>query len=249
MYMNNTPTTDPIRDHIMEAIRKGGVHMKPRWHFVAWAVLFAIGILTIVSVLLYTASLSLFLLRESGVWFAPSFGVRGWFALVRSIPISHVVFIIVCIVLLELLIHRYAFVYKRPLTGSILAIAALIAVGGFLIAQTSFHRSMSIYARGHYLPAPFDMPYRRSFRIMHPTDLYKGTIVSMNHDGFVIVYDNDTNSDTDDNHDTTTSQVIVTPRTRLPYGGDFKAGTRVIVEGDRVATDTVRAFGVREVDE
>jgi len=231
----------------MEVIKKSGIHMKPRWYFAAVAGLFALGVLIVLSVLLYAASLSIFLLQESGVWFAPSFGAHGWLVLIGSIPLSHVIFIAICVVLLEALIRRYAVVYRHPIVGSLFVITVLIVAGGMIIAQTSFHHQMAFYARGHHLPPPLATPYGPSFRIARPSGMYEGTIVSMEKGGFVMSFKNDGDEDGDDDT-ASTSHIVITPRTRLPYGADFDVGATVVVEGGRVATDTIHAFGVRSID-
>ncbi|MBI5003834.1 hypothetical protein HZC00_01950 [Candidatus Kaiserbacteria bacterium] len=320
--MNNTHTPhtpDPVRDRVMSTIKMGEARMRPRWHFVLISSIFAVVAFILVLLLVFAISLSIFLLRESGVWFATSFGVRGWFALVSSIPIFYIVFVLFFIVLLELVIRRYPLVYRWPLAGSFLFVAGFIVLGGALLAQTPLHQSLASYARTHTLPAPLDLPYGPSARIALPASLYEGVVVS-NKDGVLVIERQDdglTNSSAADRatgtamvatstrksaadnyvdkgtSDTGTTvraaldtvipqkkesdtdqmdkkqgedkredahgedqgrgkkqtRVVVDPRTRLPQGKSFKIGTRILVEGDRVGTDTVKAFGVRDIDD
>jgi len=279
--MNNTHsshTPDPVRERIMNMIKKGDAHMKPRWHFVVISVLFALGVLCTFLVLLYAASLSVFLLHESGVWFAPSFGVRGWLVFARSIPLFQIAFIFLFIFILEAMIRRYALVYRQPLIGSFIFVAALIFLGGIVIGQTPFHRQIASFARGHQLPPPLNIPYGPAMRIARPPDLYEGTVVAKENGALVIEHVSDGDSDADDGHTSavmsayaqlsTTSKrvhvtedehsvshgkkrtrVLITPHTRLPRRQDFEVGSSVMVEGDRVGTDTIDAFGVRDIDD
>lgn len=68
--------------------------------------------------------------------------------------------------------------------------------------------------------------------------MYHGEIVSLMPGGFLL-----------GDEDSGTTTVILTPDTRLPYGENFTVGERVVVVGDASATGTIRAFGVREIDE
>ncbi len=235
----NEHNTQTLRAEVMDAIHKGHVRMKPRWHFVLLSLLVALGSIIAILALIYVASLSVFLLRDSGVWFAPSFGLRGWFALFHALPYALLLLIILFVLILELLVRRYTFVYRKPLLVSVGGIIALIIVGGFAIAQTPFHRAMASFAHDNRLPPPFNALYGPSMRIARPPDVYRGVIVATTSQGFTL-------SDPDGD---VQSKVVITPRTRLPYGEDFSLGMTVLVVGDVVGTDTIQAFGVREIEE
>ncbi len=225
-----------VRERVEAAIRAGSVKMKPRWHFVLFSAFAFTGIALVFAGLLYITSLAVFFLRQSGAWFQPAFGSRGWLALLHSLPWLLILLVFVFIVLLEILARRYAFVYRRSLVTSLLALAVLAAAGGFFIAKTPFHREMYRHARQGDAPAPLGALYR-VFHPAHP-DLYRGTILRFIPGGFIIV-------DQEDG----TSTIRVSPRTRLPYGADFSEGDFVVILGDRVATDTVQAFGVRMLED
>jgi hypothetical protein len=238
-HMKDTPT---IRQGVMDAIKKGNVQMRPRWHFILISTLAALGVFIVLLTLLYLVSLSLFLLRDNGSWFAASFGGRGWFSLLRSIPWVLVLFSVVFIAILEVLVRRYRFVYRKPLLLSAVVILLVVLVGGFAIAQTSFHRQMELEAYHHQLPGPLalvSLAYGAPFRMPPPPDVYHGTILATSTDGFVM----------DDENGAGTTTVRITSKTRLPYGQDFSVGSEVVVIGDTVASGTVEAFGMREVDE
>jgi hypothetical protein len=226
-----------VRSGVMDAIQKGRIQMRPRWHFVLLSILALVGVLILFLTLLYVSSLALFFLRDSGVWVAPSFGMRGWWTVVRGVPWFLVFLVAIFILVLELLVRRYAFVYQKPLLASVVGILILIVVGGFAIAQTPMHRQLALSARHGDLPPPLQFWYGDMFRAPQPDELYRGVIISIGDHQFVIV-----------DPGTGTTTVILTPRTRLPYGEDFSVGASVVVIGDVVATDTIQAFGVAEVD-
>ncbi len=226
---------EPLEIRIMNAIKKGEVRMRPRWHFALLTTLTVSGVVIVGLTLLYATSLAVFLLRDSGALFATDFGQRGWFELLRMLPWFLFLFILVFVVALEVLVRRFAFVYKKPLLTSSLAILTFIVVAGVFISLTPLHRGFMFSARHGQLPAPFEM----LFAPPPPPDLYRGTIVDVGPSTFTL----------SDEGRVGTTTFVITPRTRLPYGSNFKVGERVVVIGDTNASGTVRAFGVREIDE
>jgi len=230
--------SDDIRDKVMLMIEKRGVMMRPRWHFILLSALAAAGALILIVALLYVISLAFFFLREGGMLYTPAFGGRGWFELLRSAPLLLIVLVAIFALILEILVRRYSFAYRAPLTMSLGGILLLVFVGGFVLAQTSFHRSMEFAAHRGHLPPPVGFLYGQTFRPPRPDDMHRGVIITQSTGGFVMV-----DADGDG-----TSTVELTPQTRLPYGEDFAPGDMVIVIGDPVGTDTIRAFGVRTME-
>lgn len=234
--MNTPEEKNPVRLDIMRAISRGDIRMRPRWHFVLLSTLYITGAFIVFLALLYITSLSVFFLRDSGALFAPSLGARGWFSLLQSLPWLLIVLMLLFVGVLELLVRRYAFVYKKPLLLSVLCVLGVIFLGGFFIAP--LHHGVMLSVRRGEMPAPIVLLYRGPLRSPPPSDTYHGEIVALTSAGFVMA---------DEDHGTTT--VTITPQTRLPYGENFTAGERVVVIGDSGATGTVQAFGIREIDE
>lgn len=221
----------------MSVIEKRGVAMRPRWHFLLLSALTAAGVLILVVTLLYIVSLALFFLRETGVWYAPSFGGRGWFVLLNSAPLLLIVLIAMFVVILDVLVRKYSFAYRAPLTVSLGGILLLIFVGGLLVAQTSFHRRLESAAHHGHLPPPIGFWYGKTFRPPPTKEMHRGLIIFKSPKQFVMV-----------DSDGSTSTIQINSKTRLPRGEDFEMGDMVIVIGDSVGTDTIRAFGVRSID-
>ena len=228
-----------MRQGVMDAIKKHNIQMRPRWHFVLLSTVAALGVFIVLLALLYIVSLSVFFLRDNGAWFATSFGGRGWFSLLHSIPWLLILFSLIFVVLLEVLVQRYSFVYRKPLLLSVSLIVLIVILGGFTIASTSFHRQMQFNAMHHQLPGALALAYGMPFRMPPPPDVYHGIILATTSTGFVI----------HDENGAGTTTVVLTAKTHLPDGIDFPVGSAVVVEGDTVATSTVEAFGVREVNE
>ena len=226
-----------IRGDVMDAIRKGRARMRPRWHFLLLSVLLITGVFIVFLALLYAASLALFFLRDTGAIFAPSFGIRGWFSLLRSLPWLLILLILVFTAVLEVLVRRYAFVYKKPLLASVVGILAFIVLGGFALAQTPLHRRLDLSARRGELPSPLGIVYRGALRRPPPDDVYRGKVITSVRGGFLM----------HDENGSGTTTVHIVPHTRLPYGEEFAPGDTVVVQGDETATGTVDAFGVSSI--
>ena len=223
-----------IKSDILEAIHEGKITMRPKWHFMLRSTLAIAGGVIIALTLLYLASLIIFVLRQDGVWFVPVFGPRGWFAFLISLPWLLIWLVLVFIVILEILVRHFAFAYRRPLLYSALAILCLVVLGGFLVAATGLHRHFGRYAVRNGLPFAGPL-YRDAGRPTLP-DVRRGKVLNTTTTGFIM------KSIPGD-----IVRVIITPRTRLPYGMDLIPGDGVIVFGHGTAT-TVEAFGMREVD-
>ena len=172
------------------------------------------------------------------------FGSRGWFELLHALPLTLLLLILVYAIILEILVRKYSFAYRRPLTASLGGIVLLVLGGGFVLAQTSLHRNLAFEERHGRLPPPLGMWYKEPFRSSTHGNIHRGTIIvrepvdeSLVPTRFVIF----------DSHDGT-STVLLSPGTRFPYGEDFGRGDIVIVIGDSEGTSTMRAFGVREIE-
>lgn len=233
--MSEHPT---IRDQVMKAIQAESVTMRPRWHYVLLSGMAAVGVVVLFLMLLYVVSLGVFFLRESGVWFAPAFGARGWWELLHSLPLTLVFLLIVFTILLEMVARRYAFVYRRPFLVSAAVILVVVLLGGILVERTMIHRGLQRAAHDHMLPPPMEGIYGHPSHFARPPGLFRGILSATTSDGFEAI---------DIDGDGTTT-IIVTPRTQLPDGYDFSVGDDIMVIGDVTSTDTIRAFGIHIVE-
>lgn len=224
-----------LEKNVMEKIRSGRVHMRPRWKFVLSGALAALGGIILLLTLLYIASFAFFELRQSGALFVPVFGMRGVFAFFAALPVVLIVLLLLFLVILEVLVRRYRVGYRTPLLVSVLAVLAIVLAGGWALDQTRIHDDLMRQASlPGGLPAPLSMLYRPDSD--HVQGIYHGTIVSMIPGGFLL---------SDDNGAGTTT-ILIDPSTRLPLGDQFTVGDQVVVFGD-AASGTVHAFGIREV--
>lgn len=230
--MENNAEQKTIKDNILSTIKSGEVKMRPKWHFFLKAALAILGAIILFLFVLYLASFIIFILRQTGVLFMPAFGIEGWFAFFRHLPIFLISLLIIFVIVLELLVRHYAFAYRRPLLYSALGIFILITIGGLAVANTSFHGVLSKSAEEdeESITGKFYREYgQQVFR-----DVHRGQIMRVTQKGFLI-----------NNQRKEALTVIITRRTRLPMGSDFYLGDIVVVFGDRNG-DQVQAFGIQK---
>ncbi|MBM3272193.1 DUF4175 domain-containing protein [Candidatus Kaiserbacteria bacterium] len=227
-----------LKEQVMLAIREHRVEPRPRAYFVLYTLAAALLAFVLAACLLYVASLALFISREQGLLVVPAFGWRGVTVLMYSLPWLVIALFLVLGILFGSVIRRFAQLHRRPFLVSFVAVALLALIGGFLLSKTPTHRRIERHVRDGSLPHIFGIGYREPFRTKHAPDAYVGTIITTTPDGFLtrleegdrLVY------------------VVIERRTMLPDGSEFSVGERVMTIGDVVATDTLRAVGVRVMD-
>ncbi len=229
----------PSNDHnsiyrdIQKSIESGRVCMRPRWHFILRAGLSAVGAVLVFLTLLYLTSFILFALRESGVLFVPAFGRFGWWVFLLSLPWVLIIFILFFILLLEIMVRRYAFAYRRPLLYSAIGIMVLVASGGFVVAATPLHHRMVRLAERRDLPLAGPMYHH--YRDPRLRNVHPGEVTAIQDRGFAM-----------QNRRSEVIMVTITSTTRLPTGAVFYPGDMVVVFGER-ANGVIQAFGVRKI--
>jgi hypothetical protein len=223
-----------VQENVLAAIEAGRVKMRPRWQFVVQAGLLVAGVVLAALALLFVGSFILFMLHQNGTWFTPVFGGRGVKELFFALPVIFILVAIIFIILLQLMVRRYAFAYGRPVLYSIVGIAAFVALGSYLVAQSHIHEGLFRQARDENLPLAGG--FYRTFGAPQVDRVTPGIIIETNDEGF------DINDPRDQKF-----RVIITPETQLPTGSVFVVGDSVIVLGDRDDM-IITAEGIRKIE-
>jgi len=220
-----------VKDSVLNKIKQGEVAMRPRWHFMLKGVLALSGICILTLWLIYLLSFVVFALVTSGVIMIPAFGVRGvvevWSALRWGLIFIAAVFII----LLEILVNRYSFGYRKPLLYTLFAIISFTIVGTFVVSKTGIHElamQRSVESRlpvmGHFYKGYGLPPHER---------ISVGEILLINKNGFVL------NERVEGR-----LNVTINDYTKVPTGAAFGVGDQVVVFGLR-QEDEIEAWGVK----
>ncbi len=224
-----------IKNSVLEKIKSGQAAMKPKWHFVLKAVLVGIGIIIFILLTLFVISLIIFILHDNGTWFVPAFGMRGIGRFIVSVPWLLVLACVAFIGLLEILVRKYSFAYRKPFLYSIIGIILFVSVGGIGVFATHMHDRFSRLAMERRLP--FAGPMYQRFRAQRPIDVYPGTVRETTENGFLI-----------ENESNETFRVVVTHATRFPFGSEIVVGDDIVVMGD-LKDGVIYAFGIRKIDD
>jgi hypothetical protein len=223
-------TTKTIKERVEEAIASGEIAMKPKWYFALQALLFALGVAIASCATLYLASFILFVMRENGLWFVPTLGPSGWYVFLVSLPWLLVLLLGSFVVVLELMVRRYSFAYRRPLVISVVGVLALVVIGGACIEVTPLHRVMVVYSE-RSLPVTRDV--YRHYEDPQVSALQPGRVVTTTADGFILF-----------SRRGDILHVAITPDTKMPPGFRFIEGDEVLVFGEKTTT-SVKAFGIK----
>ena len=222
-----------ITEQILSSVKSGQIKMRPKWHFILRAFLWISGTAIVTLALLYLASLIMFIARKTGIWAAPIFGWHGVMIFLVSLPWMLVLAVLFFIVVLEMLVRHYSFAYRLPFFYSALGVLLVVVAGGLIVARTPLHQALSNCPPGGG-PPPCGGGFYHDLAPHRFDDIHRGVIDMIMEPNFTIVNDNRERL-----------FIIVSRRTRLPFGEDFSVGDTVVVIGDRHG-DQVEAFGVSE---
>ncbi|MFA6376061.1 MAG: hypothetical protein WCX69_01515 [Candidatus Paceibacterota bacterium] len=236
---------ESVSARIIGAVKSGEIKMRPKWHFILRATLWTVGIAIVALALVYLASLFVFIMARTGIWIAPVFGLRGLFIFLASLPWLLLTLVALFIIVLEIMVRHYSFAWRQPLVYLTVVILIIVAGGGILIAATPFHSELS-----HCRPFERPMPSAGGvpisdcgtgiYRDLGPrrfNNIHAGVITELSLPNFTI-----------NNRQQERLLILVTRRTRLPFGEDFMVGDAVIVVGERQG-DQIEAFGITEVNQ
>lgn len=227
---------DPLQQLVLDAIKSGKVTMRPKWHFALTAALAAIGTVLVLLTILYLVSFILFIVHDSGLDFAPSFGPSGWFIFLRSLPWLLIILSIIFIAVLEMLVRHYSFGFRRPLLYSVGGIIIIVIVGGFVVSRTTFHRELYHVTAMHGAP-PFARHFYHEFGERHFDNVFTGVITATT-----------TTTYTMDSPQGMSITILINEHTRIPTDADFERGDRIFVFGIP-NNGVITAIGMREIGE
>jgi hypothetical protein len=221
--MNDNQPNDSIQQAVLDKVRAGKVHRRPRSYFIM-----RIAATVVVSILLLITSalvisFILFSLDESGEQFLLGFGLHGIEVFFILFPWVPTLLTIALLFLLEWLLQGFKFGYRIPLLNIFLGIVGASLILGVLINFTPLHTTLLGFADKNELPIIGDV-YEHILDSHEGQGVCRGMVVSVGQDSFTM-YHNDHDQDQDDG----TFIVKISPSSglTLPHVGDD-----VLVFGD-----------------
>ncbi len=172
--MTQTPNQQPTSESILAEIRARGMHMRPKWHFSLGTTLSILAAICVFLAAIYLTSLVIFEVRQSGLTFAPRFGYRGWSEFLLSFPWLLVIGSLVFLAVLEELLRRYRFVYKRPLLYSMSALVVILTLASVIADLDDIHPQIRSFSNSHGIPI-YDTFAQPPFG--RPSHFFRGQII------------------------------------------------------------------------
>ena len=223
-----------IKERVIEKIKRKEVKMKPKLHFVLKTLFYALGIIFVLSFLIFLLSFIIFRIRMSGLWYFPAFGFRGWGLFFASFPWFLVIFAIILVIILEIAAKRFSLVYRRPLVYSIIGIMIIVLLIGFAISRTSMHPLLFQGVKEGKVPIMGPL-YRRG-SIEGPADTFIAKVLEISDKELKI----------EERRKGEVLRVIISPKTRFPFGRETKEGDLIMIIGKR-GDSVIEAFGLRRI--
>ncbi|HJV33041.1 MAG TPA: hypothetical protein VJ694_03370, partial [Patescibacteria group bacterium] len=183
--------------------------------------------------LVYLLSFIIFAMRENGAWYVTPFGLRGLRAFLMAAPWVLILVALAILAILEVLVRRFSFAYRRPLLYSVLGVLALVTLSSFAVARTPLHASLMRDADRRQLP--IGGGFYRGYGHDDAEDVYPGFVTRLIGEGFELAADDG---------DGDGLPVLIAPSTKFVPEGGVEIGDRVIVFGP-LAEGRIHAFGVR----
>src|SRR5258708_270145 len=157
MNDNQPPGAKSIKDIILEKISKEEVVMRSKKYFILKALALAAVALAVLLLSLVICNFILFSIRLNSHDALLGFGPRGFLVFLQLFPWSYFALDILLILILEWLLRRFRFGYRRPVLYLLFGILVLTTSVGFFIARgTDIDDRLLDRADQHSLPPPFD---------------------------------------------------------------------------------------------
>jgi hypothetical protein len=221
-----------MKDSVTQAIKEKNIKMRSRWYFVLQRGLAITGAVIVFFILIFSASFVIYALRQNGGSFAAGYGLGGFVDFIKAVPWSILLLSLALVLVLSILLKRYAFVYHQPFLYLLLFLIIVISLTGFFVAATSFHQGFFKYVTQSKLPF---LTGFYEYEMTPPGDIYRGTVTGYAQNGFVIanIYDQ-------------TSTIV------MPSGVHFSPdtvniGDSVLVFGHASPDGTITALGFEKV--
>lgn len=225
-----------IKEEVLKKIQSGDIEMKSKAYFALKTFGIVVGALFALGTLLYIVSFIMFALRMSGATTLHSFGLPGVLILFSSLPWMLILLAGLLFVVVEVLGRYFAFVYRRPLLYSIIAVIVIVGAIGMLVDKAELHPRISRFAEeknivgGAALYNQYGKPQFKKSGIVFVTEITESGYLVKTARGESLVVSTSTN-------------------TRFPEGVDIVVGDKIIVIGSKNSeTQTIEAGGIRLFD-
>ncbi len=166
-----------IEDKITALIEEGKIKMKPRWYFVLKSILKILFIVVSFLIVLYFASFMVLVSREKLAFAGNPGSFLAWSKFIFSLPWLIFMFALGMLVVLEILVRKYSFVYKKPIAYTLFIFIFLVVLFSFVMSKIDRQSRIPRWGEDPRVPVfgPMHRYYRGDVkaRPVHPSQKIK----------------------------------------------------------------------------
>jgi len=170
-------------DEVINIIKSTGAKMHSRRYFVAKTILAIVGAICLFFILLFVVSFIIFILQENGGLFATTFGPGGWLTFFYALPWSFLLLSIALILVLWLLLRRYAIIYHQPFIYILLFLIVIVSLTLFFLSASAIHGGIMRYTSRNQIPLVSGV---YEFETTPMNGMYRGQVMFLATSSFVI---------------------------------------------------------------
>lgn len=148
-----------IKTEIMSQIKSGQLGMKARWFYIAKRVGLKSGLALSIVILIFLLNIFLFYLQSNHLF--SIFGARAnnWQIIIKSLPYDLILIILLLALVLNYLLKRFDFSYRRPFTIIFSVFIATIVFLAFVLFVSNFNIMIQKNMKQHH----YNIPYLSQF--------------------------------------------------------------------------------------
>ncbi|MCX6756699.1 MAG: hypothetical protein NTW35_00890 [Candidatus Nomurabacteria bacterium] len=168
-----------IKTNILQFVEKNKISMIPRWKFILYSLLGMTLTVFAFVVLTFFGSMIIFILSKYGFIYLPLFGLGGIMHGIRAVPFVLFILTVILIVIVEILVHKYAFSFRKPVITTLLTLTLSAIVFSSLLTLTPMHGEIRRFARENhidFISRGYDRPL--PIKEVGGMTVLRGTIVS-----------------------------------------------------------------------
>ncbi len=148
-----------IKQELMSQIRKDELKMKSKWLFIAKKLGLKSGLALTILLLMFLINGFFYYIKTNNVLMPLHYGPAFWQKLLHSLPYDLILIIIVLGVVLNFIIKKFDFSYKKPFVFIFTAFIILTIIGAFAVFATDFNNLL----KENLAKCPFKIPYISDF--------------------------------------------------------------------------------------
>jgi hypothetical protein len=151
-----------IKNKILEKINSSQIYMKPKWFFIVRFIFRLVFAFIVFFAVLYIVSFTALLFKEKGPVDLFGFGPQGMHLFISTIPWLLMFAFLVLVVLLEILVRKFSFIYKKPLLYSLFLLIFTVLLASFTLMKID--RDFRFARFGERPEVPFFGPMHKYYR-------------------------------------------------------------------------------------